>query len=82
MTDDANLRKIKPNSRPVLERGSRLIDIYGVGPASASRILADVCDVARFADRNRFASWTVSAPLDARPMSRPATASRGRGTGG
>jgi hypothetical protein len=31
----------------------------------AARILADVGDVARFADRNRFASWTGAAPLDA-----------------
>ena len=41
------------------------MDIYGVGPAGAARILADVGDVARFADRNRFASWTGTAPLDA-----------------
>jgi len=32
---------------------------------TARRILADVGDVARFADRNRFASWTGTAPLDA-----------------
>ena len=44
---------------------STLLDIYGIGPASAARILADVGDVARFADRNRFASWTGTAPLDA-----------------
>ena len=31
----------------------------------AARILADVGDVARFADRNRFASWTGTAPIDA-----------------
>ena len=31
----------------------------------AARILADVGDVTRFADRNRFASWTGTAPLDA-----------------
>ncbi|HYJ67773.1 MAG TPA: IS110 family transposase [Nocardioidaceae bacterium] len=31
----------------------------------ALRILADVGAVARFADRNRFASWTGTAPLDA-----------------
>ena len=31
----------------------------------AARVLADVGDVARFADRNRFASWTGTAPLDA-----------------
>ncbi len=41
------------------------MDINGVGPAGAARILADVGDVARFADRNRFASWTGTAPLDA-----------------
>jgi transposase len=49
----------------VLARGSTLMDIHGVGPVVASRILADVGDVARFADRNRFASWTGTAPLDA-----------------
>ena len=31
----------------------------------AARVLAGVGDVARFADRNRFASWTGTAPLDA-----------------
>ncbi len=29
------------------------------------KVLADVGDVTRFADRNRFASWTGTAPLDA-----------------
>jgi transposase len=49
----------------VLARGSRLMDLHGVGPVVAARTLADVGDVARFADRNRFASWTGTAPLDA-----------------
>jgi transposase len=49
----------------VTARGSRLMTINGVGPVVAARILADVGDVARFADRNRFASWTDTAPLDA-----------------
>ncbi|WP_367652503.1 IS110 family transposase [Intrasporangium sp.] len=49
----------------VLARGSTLMDLHGVGPAVAARVLADVGDVARFADRNRFASWTGTAPLDA-----------------
>ena len=40
----------------VLARGSTLMDLTGVGPVVAARILADVGDVARFADRNRFAS--------------------------
>jgi transposase len=49
----------------VAARGSHLTDIHGIGPVVAARILADVGDIARFADRNRFASWTGTAPLDA-----------------
>lgn len=49
----------------VLARQSRLMDIHGVGAVVAARILADVGDVARFADRNLFAFWTGTAPLDA-----------------
>ena len=52
----------------VLERGSNLMDLTGVGPVVAAQILADVGDVTRFVDRNRFASclWvTGTAPLDA-----------------
>jgi len=49
----------------VLARGSTLMHLTGVGPVVAARTLADVGDVARFADRNRFASWTGTAPLDA-----------------
>ncbi|WP_256793251.1 IS110 family transposase [Terrabacter sp. Ter38] len=49
----------------VIARGSQLMDLSGVGPVVAARTLADVGDVARFADRNRFASWTGTAPLDA-----------------
>ena len=41
------------------------MDLHGIGPAGAARILADVGDVARFPDRNHFASWTGTAPLDA-----------------
>jgi hypothetical protein len=41
------------------------MDLPGVGPVVAARILADVGDVARFADRNRFASWTGTAPIEA-----------------
>jgi transposase len=62
---DAKLKKIKAELKAaVLERGSHLMDVYGIGPAGAARVLADVGDVARFADRNRFASWTGTAPLD------------------
>jgi transposase len=49
----------------VLASGSRLMDLPGVGPVVAARTLADVRHVARFADRNRFASWTGTAPIEA-----------------
>jgi transposase len=49
----------------VIASGSKLMDLPGIGPIGAARILADVVNVSRFADRNRFASWTGTAPLDA-----------------
>ena len=63
---DAKIKKATAELKAmVLARGSRLMDLHGVGPVVAARILADVGDVTRFADRNRFASWTGTAPLDA-----------------
>src|SRR4051794_36409867 len=62
---DAKIKKATAELKTrVLARNSRLMDLHGVGPVVAARILADVGDVARFADRNRFASWTGTAPLD------------------
>jgi transposase len=49
----------------VVARGSTLIGLYGVGPSGAARLLADVGDIRRFADRDRFASWNGTAPIDA-----------------
>jgi transposase len=40
----------------VQDSGSMLMDLPEVGPIVAARVLVDVGDVARFADRNRFAS--------------------------
>ena len=63
---DAKLKALKKELKAVvLARGSHLMDLFGVGPAVAARVLADVGDVARFPDRNHFASWTGTAPLDA-----------------
>jgi transposase len=63
---DAKIKKATAELKvTVLARDSRLMGLPGVGPVVAARILADVGDVARFADRNRFASWTGTAPLDA-----------------
>jgi transposase len=63
---DAKLKKIKAELKVVvIARGSTLLEIHGIGPSGAARTLADVGDITRFADRNRFASWTGTAPLDA-----------------
>jgi transposase len=63
---DAQLKALTAELKAQVQaRGSHLMDIHGVGPAGAARILADVADVARFPDRNHFASWTGTAPIDA-----------------
>lgn len=63
---DAKLKTLtKELAVAVKAQGSHLMDLRGIGPAGAARILADVGDIARFPDRNHFASWTGTAPLDA-----------------
>jgi transposase len=49
----------------VTARGSTLLELHGIGPSGAARLLADVGDIHRFASRDRFASWNGTAPLDA-----------------
>lgn len=62
-------RKIKAADKElrqlVTERGSTMMDLVGIGPSSAARLLADTGDIHRFANRDRFASWNGTAPLDA-----------------
>ena len=63
---DRKSKKIKADLKAaVVARGSTLVEVHGIGPSGAARILADVGGIARFADRNRLASWTGTAPLDA-----------------
>ena len=45
--------------------GTGLLDLHGIGPSGAARLLVEVGDVTRFPDRNHFASWTGTAPIDA-----------------
>jgi transposase len=63
---DAKLKAMKAELKAaVAATGSHLMDIHGIGPAGAARILADVGDIRRFPNRNHFASWTGTAPIDA-----------------
>ena len=45
--------------------GSTLQDLTGIGPSGAARLLGDIGDISRFANRAHFASWNGTAPLDA-----------------
>ena len=60
VTTDAKLKSLeKELAAAVRASGSHLMDLRGIGPAGAARILADVGDVARFPDRNHFASLQI-----------------------
>jgi transposase len=62
-------KKIKATDKElkqlVVAHGSTLLELHGIGPSSAARLLADVGDIHRFRDRDKFASWNGTAPLDA-----------------
>ncbi|WP_432563047.1 IS110 family transposase [Kineococcus sp. SYSU DK003] len=59
----------------VVDSGSHLMDLYGIGPSSAARLLGDVGDIVRFPTRDHFASWNGTAPIDALPSVTAATTS-------
>jgi transposase len=40
--------------------GTDLLDLHGIGPTGAARLLVEVGDITRFPDRGHFASWTGS----------------------
>ena len=58
-TADKELRAL------LADTGTGLLDLHGIGPSGAARLLAEVGDITRFPDRNHFASWTGTAPIDA-----------------
>jgi transposase len=51
--------------RTIVERGSTLMELTGIGPTGAARLLADIGDTHRFRDKDHFASWNGTTPLDA-----------------
>ena len=62
-------RKIKACKKEVktlvAAQDSTLLQLHGIGPSGAARLLADVGNIHRFASRDHFASWNGTAPLDA-----------------
>jgi transposase len=42
-----------------------LLDLNGIGPSGAARLLVEVGDITRFPSKGHFASWNGTAPIDA-----------------
>jgi len=61
-------KKMKTASKQLTElvqaTGSTLLELTGIGPSGAARLLGDVGDVSRFQTRGHFASWNGTAPID------------------
>jgi transposase len=47
------------------QSGTSLMDLDGIGPSIAARLLVEVGDITRFPNKAHFASWTGTAPVDA-----------------
>jgi transposase len=63
---DRKIKACKKEIQVLLEaQGSTLLQLRGIGPSGAARLLADVGNIHRFASRDHFASWNGTAPLDA-----------------
>ena len=63
---DKRIKTATGELRELIEAtGSTLMELAGIGPSGAARLLGDVGDISRSADKGRFASWNGTAPLDA-----------------
>jgi transposase len=66
-------KKIKLANKQLRElvdaTGSQLLEVYGIGPSSAARLLGDIGDISRFPTRGHFASWNVWEPRTHPPSS-------------
>jgi transposase len=49
----------------VAAAGTGLLDLPGIGPSGAARLLVEVGDITRFPNKAHFASWNGTAPIDA-----------------
>jgi len=45
--------------------GTGLLDLSGIGPSGAARLLVEIGDITRFPNKAHFASWNGTAPIDA-----------------
>ena len=49
----------------VCEHGTSLIEVFGVGPVLAAKLVGHTGDITRFPDRDHFASYTGTVPVEA-----------------
>jgi transposase len=49
----------------VRQTKTSLLELNGIGPSGAARLLVEVADITRFPDKGHFASWNGTAPIDA-----------------
>ena len=64
----------------VAATGTTLMDLNGIGPSGAARLLVEVGDITRFPDNNHFGSWTGTAPSTPPPGTTSATGCPAAGT--
>lgn len=63
---DTRLKAMKARITAVLaEHPTSLLEVRGVGPLLAAKVLAEVGDVRRFPSKHHFASYAGTAPIDA-----------------
>jgi transposase len=63
---DAEIRQLKRRIGDLVEAtGTSLVQVHGVGPLVAARVLGEVGDVRRFTDRHKFAAANGTAPIPA-----------------
>lgn len=61
---DAEINALKQQITQLVEDSkTTLLDIHGVGPLTAGRLLGETGDVSRFRDRNAYASGNGTAPI-------------------
>jgi len=62
---DAQLRETRKKlATAVQAAGTTVTQVFGVGPVVAAAIIGDVRDVSRFADRDHFAAYNGTAPVE------------------
>ena len=62
---DSQMREVKKRLElAVKASGTSLTEVFGVGPYVAATVIGYVVDVSRFADRDHFASYNGTAPIE------------------